>query len=639
MCGIAGFTHWGRRPSPGTIRRATLTLDHRGPDQNGCFESSDVSLGAVRLKIIDLEAGEQPVRTEDGNHVVVFNGEIYNHAELRQELEALGYKFNSHCDTEVVLNAFVEWDVECFSHMRGMFAAALWDVRNRRLVLGRDRLGIKPLYYAIRNGNIYFGSELKAIFAHDEIPRTLCRKALGYFLSLNYIPGPLTLVEGIEKLGPGTWLQCSNGRFRTGRYWQNRFRPEKMSTENACEELDTLLSQSVREHLMSDVPVGIWASGGLDSSAVLHYASQHYTKQLQTFSISFHGRSCDESKYFRLLSERYGTRHHEFDLSADLDMTDAIHEIAYHSDEPSADAGALPVWFLSRLTAKQVAVALSGEGADEIFGGYQTYLADRYSALARHAPDGVLRLASKCTNLLPVSDEKIGFEYKLKRFLAGSLLPCDEAHFFWNGTFSPDTWPRLAVQHEMEPLSSVLAKLSGLPSRSDAVNRYLFIDQHCYLPDDILYKCDRMSMAHSLEVRPPFLDHRIVEFAGRLPSNLKLRGHKTKYIVRELLRRKLPKMILNRRKEGLDIPAHEWLRGPLRPLLLEALSPASVREAGIFSPGPVQDLIDQHLGRKANIGYHLWGLLTLHLWMRRWKIQTRLETVEEADPVFASLAG
>jgi asparagine synthase (glutamine-hydrolysing) len=639
VCGIAGFTHWGRRPSPETIHRATLTLDHRGPDQNGCFESPDVSLGAVRLKIIDLEGGQQPIGTEDGNHVVVFNGEIYNHAELRSELAALGHRFKTHCDTEVVLHAFVQWDLGCFSRLRGMFAIALWDVRRRRLVLARDRLGIKPLYYATRNGNIYFGSELKAIFAHTDIPRNLCRKALGYFLSLNYIPGRLTLVEGIEKLEPGSWIECSNGRFATGAYWQNQFRPEEISIEDACEELDGLLSQSVREHLTSDVPVGIWASGGLDSSAVLHYAAEHSAKRLQTFSISFHGRSCDESKYFRLLSERYGTRHHEFDLSADLDLPEAIHEIAYHSDEPSADAGALPVWFLSRLTAKQVTVALSGEGADEIFGGYQTYLADRYSAIARHAPDALLRAAAKCTGLLPVSDEKIGFEYKLKRFLAGSLLPGDDAHFFWNGTFSRDQWPQLAIEDETQPLSSILQQLRGLPSRRDAVNRYLYIDQHCYLPDDILYKCDRMSMAHSLEVRPPFLDHRIVEFAGRLPSNLKLRGSKTKYVLRELLRRKLPKAILNRRKEGLDIPAHEWLRGPLRPLLLEALSTRSVREAGLFEPEPVQRLIEQHLGRKANIGYHLWGLLTLHLWMRRWNIQTQFETVPEPNPVFASLAG
>ena len=639
MCGIAGFTHWGRRSAPGTIRRATLTLDHRGPDQNGCFESSDVSLGAVRLKIIDLESGDQPIQTEDGNFVIVFNGEIYNHAEIRAELEGLGHCFHSHCDTEVALRAFAQWDVECFSRLRGMFALALWDAAGRRLVLVRDRLGIKPLYYAIRHGNIYFGSELKAIFAHDEIPRNLCHKALGYYLSLNYIPGPLTLIEGIEKLDPGTWLECRNGRFTTGRYWQNRFAPEAMGTEEACEELDGLLSQSVREHLISDVPVGIWASGGLDSSIALHYAAQHSSRQLQTFSISFHGRTCDESKYFRLLSERYGTRHHELDLSADLDLSEAIHEIAYYSDEPSADAGALPVWYLARLTAQQVKATLSGEGADEIFGGYQTYLADRYSALARRAPAFLLRMAAKCMNLLPVSDEKIGLEYKLKRFLAGSLLPSDEAHFFWNGTFSRETRPRLAIENDSEPLSSVPAQLSGLPSRSDVVNRYLFIDQHYYLPDDILYKCDRMSMAHALEVRPPFLDHRIVEFAGRLPSDLKIRGRKTKYILRELMRRKLPKAILNRRKEGLDIPAHEWLRGPLRTLLLDALSPASIRRAGIFAPDPMQALIGQHLDRKANLGYHLWGLLTLHLWMQRWKVQTQFETVQEPNPAFASLAG
>ncbi len=622
MCGIAGFTHFGNNPRSGVLGRAIESLRHRGPDQQGTFQSANVSLGAVRLKIIDLQGGDQPMRTENGDTVIIFNGEIYNHLELRRELEQLGHSFQSHCDTEVVLRAFVEWDVECFRRLRGMFAAAFWQETPRRLVLARDRLGIKPLYYTFQNGNVHFGSELKALFEHPDIPRRLCRKALGYFLSLNYVPSPFTLVEGIEKVTPGTWLECTDGKIRTGTYWRNAFHPEAIRLQEACRELDELLSSSIAEHLVSDVPLGIWASGGLDSSTILHYAAQATSRQLKTFSISFSGRKFDESRYFRLLAQRYNTSHHEFDLSSSADLTSAIHEISCYSDEPSADAGALPVWFLSRMTSKHVTVALSGEGADEVFGGYQTYLADRYASMYRRLPAPLLRAGLKAASHLPVSDEKIGLEYKIKRFLAGALLPADEAHFYWNGTFSKDEQRSLAPSHSPEPLESLCSALPGLPPVSDIVNRYLFLDQHYYLPDDILYKCDRMSMAHSLEVRPPFLDHRIVEFAARLPASLKVRGRTTKRVLRELVRKKLPAPIIDRPKEGLDIPVHEWLRRPLRPLLLEALSPESVRRAGIFSPDAIQSVIQRHLTRQANLGYHLWGLLTLHLWIKRWNIET-----------------
>jgi asparagine synthase (glutamine-hydrolysing) len=622
VCGIAGFVHFGRKPGAcAPLRRAVQKLRHRGPDQQAVFESPNAAIGAVRLKIIDLEGGRQPMQTEDGDCVIAFNGEIYNHLELRRELEALGHTFHSHCDTEVVLRAFVQWDTDCFRRFRGMFAASLWQESRRRLILVRDRLGIKPLYYATRNGNVYFGSELKAIFEFPEIPRPLSQRALGFFLSLNYVPGPHTLVEGIEKLEPGFWLECTPGKQRKECFWKNKFSPISISLEEACEELDKLLAASISEHLMSDVPAGIWASGGLDSSTILHYAAQNSARPIETFSISFAGKRFDESRYFRLLRDHYGTRHHELDLNSDIDLTSAIHEISYYSDEPSADAGALPVWFLSRMTAQHVTVALSGEGADEVFGGYQTYLADRYAAVARRFPGLILRLAQKTAGLLPVSDQKIGFEYKLKRFLSGALLPADEAHFYWNGTFSCEEQRGLGSRHEPVSAAFLCRTLAEAPA-GDLINRYLYTDQHFYLPDDILYKCDRMSMAHSLEVRPPFLDHRIVEFAARLPSGLKISGRETKRVLRRLMYKKIPHAILARRKEGLDIPAHEWLRRALRPLLLDALSPDSVARTGIFNPETITALVNRHLSREANLGYHLWGLMTLHLWVRRWNIET-----------------
>ena len=620
VCGIAGFTHFRESPDRRVLERALASIRHRGPNQQGIHRSAFASIGAVRLKIIDLHGGDQPMVTEDDDLAVAFNGEIYNHAELRRELESLGHRFISHCDTEVVLRAFAEWDTASFARLRGMFAIAFWQESARRLVLARDRVGIKPLYYALHGGELYFGSELKAIFEHQEIPRQLSTTGLSYFLSLNYVPTPYTLVDSIVKVLPGSYIEFRNSQVRQESFWRNRFQQRNWSLPDATAELDRLLSLSIAEHMVSDVPLGIWASGGLDSSAILHYAAQATSQQLKTFSISFAGRRFDESQYFRVVAERYHTAHQEFDLNSGVDLESAIHQIAYYSDEPSADAGALPVWFLSRMTAEKVTVALSGEGADEIFGGYQTYLADVYAKRLRQAPRPLLQLGLGLANRLPVSDEKIGFDYKIKRFLSGSLLPADDAHFYWNGTFSAQDQRSLGWRGEVANPGALVGNLAGVPGPSETINRYLYVDQHYYLPDDILYKCDRMSMAHSLEVRPPFLDHRLVEFAGSLPAHLKIGGGQTKFVMRELLKTKLPPAILSRRKEGLDIPAHEWLRGPLRPLLLAALGADSVQNAGLFDPASVQRLVDRHLSRRENLGYNLWGLVTLHLWMRRWNV-------------------
>ena len=627
MCGIAGFTHFRRKPPAGVLNRAVQSIHHRGPNQHGTHEAAHISMGAVRLKIIDLAGGNQPMRTENGDTVIVFNGEIYNHAEIRRELEALGHHFESHCDTEVALRAFAQWGVDCFARFRGMFAAAFWREHEDRLVLVRDRLGIKPLYYKIQDGNLYFGSELKTLFEHPDIPRRISHKALSYYLSLNYVPTPYTLVDGIVKLDPGSWIECRSGQIKTGTYWRNQFDPQDVSLEQATQQLDSLLKQSIAEHLVSDVPLGIWASGGLDSSTILHYAAEVSSRKLETFSISFAGRRFDESPYFRLLAKRYNTVHREFDMSTDVDLESAIREMAYYSDEPSADAGALPVWFLSKMTAANVTVALSGEGADEIFGGYQTYLADGYAQTARYTPAALRKFGLWAAEKLPVSDEKIGLEYKIKRFLGGSLLSPDEAHFYWNGTFSQAEQRELGLKSSTESLGGLCANLSGLPPHSEILNRYLYVDQHYYLPDDILYKCDRMSMAHSLEVRPPFLDHRLVDFAARLPAHLKIKGKSTKHVLRELVSKKLPPEIMNRPKEGLDIPAHEWLRGPLRPLVMESLGAESVKQVGLFSPTAIQSILDRHMSRKINLGYHIWGLLTLHLWAKRWKIETHHEEI------------
>jgi asparagine synthase (glutamine-hydrolysing) len=581
------------------------------------------SCGATRLKIIDLEGGDQPILTADGDVGIAFNGEIYNHLEIRAELESLGHRFESHSDTETVLRAFVQWDKECFGRLRGMFAVALWKESERRLVLARDRMGIKPLYIAHRGEELFFGSELKAIFVHPEIERRISLQGLDCYLSLNYVPCPWTLVEGVEKLPPGMWLEWRDGKVTSEAYWKLPFAaPSPWTMGEAKEELDRLLRQSVREHMLSDVPLGIWLSGGMDSTTILHYASQATSSRLKTFSITYRGRSFDEGKFVHRAVKQYETEHEELDLTPEQDLQGAIEEFAYYSDEPNADAGSLPVWFLSKLCKKSTTVALSGEGADELFAGYVTCRADILAGRARYVPRGLIRTALAAARQLPVSDEKISFEYKLKRFLEGSLLSPADAHVFWNGTFSGNEKQSLLKRRLPGSFHALMSEMDKLPESRDLLAPMLWFDQKYYLADDILVKSDRMSMAHAVEVRPPFLDHRIVEFAATLPAHLKIRGARQKLVLRELRRDKLPPTILEGKKTGFDIPAHEWLRGPMRALLVETLREGTGAHGDLFDAAVIDELVQRHLNRQANLGYHLWGLLILFLWMKKWEIQS-----------------
>jgi asparagine synthase (glutamine-hydrolysing) len=640
LCGIVGFTQKGWKADPDRIHQATATLIHRGPDQQGVFSSRLCSLGATRLKILDLAAGDQPIISSDGDTVIAFNGEIYNHLELRPELEALGYRFKTHCDTETVLYAFLAWDTACFARLRGMFAVALWRKSTRRLLLARDRMGIKPLYIAKYGEDLLFGSELKAILVHPEVERRLSMEGLDCYLSLNYVPCPWTLVNGVEKLPPGSWCEWRDGQTRSECYWKlPEAAPRVRDLESAREELDFLLQQSVREHLLSDVPLGVWLSGGLDSSTILHYAAATNHARLKTFSISFNGRSFDETEHIRRVVSHYGTDHEQLDLNPQENLQGAIEQFAYYSDEPSADAGALPVWFLSRMCKTHATVALSGEGADEIFAGYLTYRANQLARHARSIPAGALRLGLEGLQYWPVSDEKISLEYKLKRFLEGCLLSPERAHIHWNGTFSEAAKAALLRRSLPGAMDKILAGLTGSLAQDQGLYPYLAFDQQYYLADDILVKSDRMSMAHAVEVRPPFLDHRIVEFASTLPDTLKMRGSRQKLLLKELMRDKLPQSILNRKKVGFDIPAHEWLRGSLRPLLLDTLKEGLSEHADLFRTDTIENYLRLHLERRANLGYHLWGLMILFLWMKQWHIQSTPASTRTLPVLIAEGAG
>jgi asparagine synthase (glutamine-hydrolysing) len=622
LCGIAGFTHKNAKPSQEKVQAMVATLIHRGPDQQGTFSSNSFSFGAARLKIIDLEGGNQPILRNGGESGIVFNGEIYNHLELRAELEKLGHCFKSHSDTETVFKAFLQWDTECFARLRGMFAVALWNTSQKRMILARDRLGIKPLYFTRRADDLYFGSELKAILVHPEIDRKLSREGLDCYLKLNYIPSPWTLMEGILKVPPGTWMEWKDGQISTASYWVLPYgQIRNISLQQAKEQLDELLASSIREHLLSDVPLGVWLSGGIDSSSILHYAAAASSSRLKSFSISFKGRSFDESSYIRRVVQEYGTDHEELDLNPGMDLRGAIEEFAYYSDEPSADAGALPVWFLSKLCKTKTTVALSGEGADELFGGYLTYRANRIAKVLRRLPRGAVSAALTMMRRWPVSDEKIGFEYKVKRLLEGSLMQPGRGHVYWNGTFADEDLSSIVSERLPPTLDEILGQVEGLPKIEDDLAPFLWLDQKYYLADDILTKSDRMSMAHSVEVRPAFLDHRIVEFAAALPADLKIRGSQQKIVLRELMRDKLPAAVLKRKKIGFDIPAHEWLRGPLRELLEEALNFGTSQYGDFFRRDGIERLKQRHFLRETNVGYQLWGLLTLFLWMKKWQVK------------------
>jgi asparagine synthase (glutamine-hydrolysing) len=394
----------------------------------------------------------------------------------------------------------------------------------------------------------------------------------------------------------------------------------EISLEDAKEQLNTLLAESIREHLLSDVPLGVWLSGGIDSSSIFHYAATN-SSRLKSFSISFKGRSFDESSYIQRVVQEYGTDHDELDLNPSVDLRGAIEEFAYYSDEPSADAGALPVWFLAKLCKRKTTVALSGEGADELFGGYLTYRANRIARYLRRLPRAAVSMGLSIMRHWPVSDEKIGFDYKVKRLLDGSLMSPERAHVYWNGTFADEEMSALLYEPLPRTLDQILSQLANLPRVDDDLAPFLWLDQKYYLADDILTKSDRMSMAHSVEVRPPFLDHRIVEFAAALPAKLKVRGSQQKVVLRELMKDKLSPAILNRKKIGFDIPAHQWLRGPLRGLLEDSLQWGLSEYGQLFRRDGIELLKKRHSQREINVGYHLWGLLILFLWMKRWQVK------------------
>jgi asparagine synthase (glutamine-hydrolysing) len=611
MCGICGVA--GGDPAAGRdlVHRMCSAMVHRGPDDEGSVHLDGVTLGMRRLSIIDLEGGHQPMHNEDSTVWVVQNGEIYNHLELRKLLIAAGHSFNTQSDTEVLVHGYEEWGGEMVERLNGMFAFALLDRRRGSVLLARDRMGIKPLHYAIDGDRLVFASELKALLRDPKLRKGIDPVALDDYLAYEFVPSPSSIVRGISKLQPGhtlTWsLAESSHKLR--RYWSPQLNldggDDRRSIEDECDHLRSVLRESVRKELISDVPLGVFLSGGIDSSAVAAMMTQ-LGGEVKSFSVGFADRSFDESAHARLVAKHLGTEHHELTLEpgALLDLVPRLPDLL---DEPLGDASIIPTFLLSQFTRRHVKVALGGDGGDELFAGYPTLQAHRMAGYYMKAPR-VLRegLVEPVVRHLPVSRGNLSFDFRAKRFVSGAAYPTAERHQRWMGSFDREERAALLardVQHGDREVAD-----------GDALNQVLLLDMRLYLENDILVKLDRASMAASLEGRVPLLNNDFVEYATHLPLNMKLRGLRSKFLFRRALRGVLPDSILNRPKKGFGIPVAHWFRGPLKEQMLSVLSPERIVREGFFDARAVKRLIDDHLEGRRDNRKQLWTLFAFELW-------------------------
>ena len=610
MCGICGIATTPGAADLDSLRAMSDLLVHRGPDSDGEHVDGGVALAARRLSILDLEHGDQPIANEDGSCVVVQNGEIYNYPELRRELERAGHVLRTRCDTEALVHLYEEHGTGFAERLRGMFAVAIWDARRRRLVLARDRYGIKPLYYRHVGDELRFASEVRAL------PRgEIDLDALEAFLAFNSIPAPYSIFRDVRKLPAGHVLVWENGEVSLERYARpGPAAEEELRTGDEAElveELRARLRDSVRAHLLSDVPVGVLLSGGVDSAALAALAAQETQGPVHTFTIGFAERGFDERADARRVAERYGTEHHELLVRPQPELL--LRALAEAFDEPFADSSALPTYLVSQLAAEHVKVALSGEGGDELFGGYYTYAADL--AADRLAP--LARAVRPLVEALPASTRKASLDYKAKRFVRAAHLPPLERHHGWKEIFSPEARAELtgrrATFDPVDVYRARYAETAGAPQLA----RLQDVDFGVYLVDDLLVKTDRASMAHSLEARVPFLDPLVTRLAFALPTRLKVRGLAKKVLLRKAVEPLVPAEVVHGRKRGFSIPAAAWLRGELEPFGRETLSAENLGRQGFFQPKPVARLLDDHVAGREDWSRQLWGLLAFTLWYER----------------------
>jgi asparagine synthase (glutamine-hydrolysing) len=616
MCGICGVARAEGRAEVETVRRMNARLVHRGPDSDGAFQDGGVALAMRRLSIIDLEGGDQPIANEDGTVTVVQNGEIYNYRELRRELEGRGHRFATASDTEVLVHLYEEHGDGFAERLRGMFALALWDARERRLLLARDRFGIKPLYYRLAGGRLSFASELKAMLEDPDLSREIDPRAVAAYLSFNSIPAPLTIFAEARKLPAGTLLAWRDGTVERSRYARPapadaaavRRRPERA----LAAELRETLRGSVRAHLVADVPVGVLLSGGIDSAGIVALAAGQQAEPVRTFSVGFEESSFDELGRARLVAERYRTEHHEIVLRPDA--VELLPKLVEAFDEPFGDSSALPTYLVSELAAGEVKVALSGEGGDELFGGYYTYVADLLAARVGR----LAALAAPLADLLPSSDAKASFDYKAKRFARAAHLPPLERHHAWKEIFPRGRQAAMLGGRDpgWDPLDLYRERYAETAG-AEPLARLQDVDLGIYLVDDLLVKTDRASMAHSLELRVPFLDNEVAAMALGLATPLKVRGTAKKRLLRRALAPLLPREVLRGPKQGFSIPVAAWLRGPLQHFAREVLSAEALSRQGWLDPAAVTALLDRHCAGREDLSRQLWGLIAFTLWLDR----------------------
>lgn len=623
MCGICGtFAYRGGHADATVLRRMTDVITHRGPDDAGYHVDGPVALGMRRLSIIDIDTGQQPIANEDGSVVVVCNGEIYNFRDLRPGLADRGHRLVTSGDIEPIVHLYEEVGDEVPTRLRGMFALALWDAGKRRLLLARDRLGVKPLYYADTGELLVFGSELKCILTHPAIRRRVDPDTLHHYLSLNYVPAPRTMVEGVHQLRPGELLACDAQGPRTREYWDLRFAPEEgVGEEEWSRRVRDKLDEATRIRLVSDVPFGAFLSGGIDSSAVVAMMAGALDAPVKTFAIDFAEKSFSEAGHAARVAQRYRTEHRV--RTASVEVVGLIDQLIWYADDPLADSSMIPVYLVSKFAREHVTMVLTGDGGDEAFAGYPTYNAHFLRVLYRRIPGPLRRnLVRRLADALPVSHGKVSFDFRAKRFVAGAELDPEESHFWWRVILSETAkralyMPAFAARVAAPPTSELYREHFARSGTDDPLSRMLYADTRFYLPADMLTKVDRMSMANGLEARAPFLDHELMELAARIPSSIKFRGRKPKYILKKAVAPLLPPAILRRRKAGFNVPVAAWLHGALGVYAREVLAAERVSAAGFFRPEAVRRLLDEHSAMRADHSYAIWSLLCFQLWYER----------------------
>lgn len=639
MCGITGWANLDPRTAPPQgadelLRSMCDRMVHRGPDSEGYLVDRGVALGMRRLAIIDLLTGEQPVFNEDHSVAVILNGEIYNYRELRDELEQRGHAFHSASDTEVLPHLYEEHGTAMVDHLNGMFAFALWDTKRRRLFIARDRFGEKPLYWGVFDRSLLFASEPKVLLAHPAVRPELNLDALRQYLSFDYVPAPLSIYQGINKLPAGHTLTLEDGDVKVQRYWRLSYKTRQPvpAIDEAAEQLRALLADAVRMRLVADVPLGILLSGGIDSSMVAALAVRAAgSETVKTFSVGFAEGSFDESQYARRVAKFLGTDHHEERFAASL-AANLVADIGAWMDEPLADPSLVPTYLLSRFTRKHVTVALGGDGGDEIFAGYPMYFGHRMASAYLRVPQFIRRtLIEPAVNSLPVKTKNLSFDYRARRFIAASHYDEVARHHVWFGSFTPADQELLlsdeVLQHSDGDIYRHAREIFADCDSSDLTEQAQCLDTQLYLAEGILTKVDRASMAVSLEVRAPYLDPRVAEFAASLPSRYKLHGYTSKYILKRAAKGLVPPFVWRRGKKGFGVPIAKWLKNELRPLTRDLLSPDRVRRSGLFDADYVTRLVDEHERGVADHRKLLWTLLSFELWRESF-IETprRIET-------------